>query len=119
MMGCPRLGAALLVLVLQSCGTHSVEPTPRPTKRPKAQKTPRPTKPKKTPRPTKPPGPTIAAAGAAYGAMWTLVPTTTSDLFGLARVGANYSLVVPAVVAGSLVFATWLAPTVGAPASVS
>lgn len=56
--------------------------------------------------------PFLAIVGGAYGSMWTLLPTTSSDLWGLAHVGANYSLCAPSVVVGSLVFATWLAPAV-------
>ena len=53
-----------------------------------------------------------AAAGAAYGCMWTAIPSVASDLYGLAHVGANYSLCVPTIVVASLLFSTWLAPAV-------
>ena len=44
--------------------------------------------------------------------MWTCIPTTTSDLFGLEHVGANYSLCLPVVILGSVLFSTLLAPSV-------
>jgi MFS family permease len=53
-----------------------------------------------------------ACAGFAYGMIWTLIPTLASDLFGRESFGSNYMLCLPAVIAGSILFSTLLAPAV-------
>jgi len=51
----------------------------------------------------------LALAGFAYGALWTLIPTLVSDLFGDAHFGANYAVCLPAVILGGVIFSTYLA----------
>ena len=58
-----------------------------------------------------------ACAGFAYGMIWTLIPTLASDLFGRQSFGSNYMLCLPAVIAGSVLFSTLLAPAVYAAAA--
>ena len=53
-----------------------------------------------------------AVSGAAYGAIWTLIPTLAADLFGRKHFGANYALILPAVSLAAVLFSTLLAPTV-------
>lgn len=53
-----------------------------------------------------------ALAGWSYGMIWTLIPTLASDLFGNAHFGSNYMLCLPAVLSGSVLFSTVLAPKV-------
>ncbi|KAJ8604333.1 hypothetical protein CTAYLR_002505 [Chrysophaeum taylorii] len=54
----------------------------------------------------------VVAIGGAYGMLWTLIPTLTSDIFGMRRIGSNYMLTLPSVVLGSVLFSTVLASTV-------
>lgn len=54
----------------------------------------------------------VILAGASYGMLWTLIPTLVADFFGLARIGSNYMLCLPAVVLGSVFFSTLLASAV-------
>uniref|UniRef100_A0A7S3K327 Nodulin-like domain-containing protein n=1 Tax=Aureoumbra lagunensis TaxID=44058 RepID=A0A7S3K327_9STRA len=54
----------------------------------------------------------VIIAGASYGALWTLLPTITSDLFGLQRFASNYMLCLPFIILASLLFSTVLAATV-------
>lgn len=54
----------------------------------------------------------IAVAGAAYGMLWTLIPTLASDLFGVKQIGGNSMLCLPTVLMGSVLYSTLLAPAV-------
>jgi MFS family permease len=45
-----------------------------------------------------------AVSGAAYGAIWTLIPTLAADLFGRKHFGANYALILPAVSLAAAVY---------------
>ncbi|KAJ1458645.1 major facilitator superfamily domain-containing protein [Pelagophyceae sp. CCMP2097] len=51
----------------------------------------------------------ILIAGLFYGMLWTLIPTLVADLFGERNFGSNYALCLPAVIAGSVFFSTYLA----------
>ena len=53
-----------------------------------------------------------ALAGAAYGALWTLIPTLAADLFGRQHFGSNYALILPSVSLAAILFSTVLAPAV-------
>ena len=53
-----------------------------------------------------------ALAGAAYGAIWTLIPTLAADLFGRQHFGSNYALILPSVSLAAILFSTVLAPAV-------
>ena len=53
-----------------------------------------------------------AVSGAAYGAIWTLIPTLAADLFGRKHFGANYALILPAVSLAAVLFSTLLAPAI-------